>query len=181
MRSRACLPVLVLLLSIPGCAMQRTVIDQSGVDVYPATEDELDFLDHVATLPVATNNDVLHGLFLLEQSDLVGQHYDRYLFEARRRGWIAEEAFPSPNESARIGMIAMAACDLLNIKGGMSMRLFGPFPRACTRELVYLEMIPLRTENQSLSGLEFIDLLSRIEDDMTDGGMIPVFSTGDEK
>ena len=178
MRFKACLPMMVLWLTIPGCVMQRTVIEQSAVDVYPAANDELDFLDHVATLSVATNNDVLHGLFLMQRGDLAGRPYEQRLVEARRRGWIADDASPPPGESARVGMIAIAACDLLDIKGGLTMRVFGLSPRACTRELVYLEMIPLRTENQSLSGLEFIDLLGRIEEDVTGGAMTPEFDTG---
>ena len=55
---------------------------------------------------------------------------------------------------------------IMDIKGGLTMCLLGPSPRYCTRELVYLEIIPNRTENQSLSGLEFIELVSNIEDEM---------------
>ncbi|MCZ6543072.1 MAG: hypothetical protein O6768_05350, partial [Planctomycetota bacterium] len=48
--------------------------------------------------------------------------------------------------------------------GGLTMRLFGPSPRYCTRELIFMDILPQRTEHQSLSGLEFIDLVGRIED-----------------
>ena len=74
-------------------------------------------------------------------------------------------------------MIAMAACDILQIEGGLTMRMFGPSPRYCTRELIYLELIPQRTDYQSLSGLEFIDLLGRIESHLADRTMTPVYNS----
>ncbi len=44
------------------------------------------------------------------------------------------------------------------------MRLLGPSPRYCTRELVFLGILPPRTEHQSLSGLELMDVVGRLED-----------------
>ena len=47
------------------------------------------------------------------------------------------------------------------------MRLFdplvGPLPRYATRELVFMEILPLRTENQILTGAEFVDYLNRLD------------------
>ena len=62
-----------------------------------------------------------------------------------------------------MGMIATATCDILDIRGGVTMHLLGPSGRYATRELIYLDVIPPRTDNQSLSGLEFLDLAGRIE------------------
>ena len=46
------------------------------------------------------------------------------------------------------------------------MRVFGPSPRYCTRELVYTGLLPSRTEFQSISGSAFLELLGTIEDTM---------------
>ena len=85
---------------------------------------------------------------------------------AKERGWIYDPEYDEvpANESAPIGMVAMAACQILQIKGGVTMRIAGPSPRYCTRELVFLEFLPPRSEHQAISGLEFIDLVSRLEE-----------------
>ncbi len=145
-----------------GCATARTVIENSATDRFGADADELDFWDVIATQRVVTNHDALYGL-LLAASGAAPEGYEARLEEARRRGWIAGARTPPANESATVGMIAVAACDLIDAGGGLVMRLLGPAPRSCTREIVYLDLLPPRTENQSMTGLEFIDLLSRIE------------------
>ncbi len=114
-----------------------------------------------------TNHDALHGLLLLADGSDPHETYEQRLANARSRGWIATHAAPPANESAEVGMMAMAVCDILSIKGGLTMRLMGPSPRYCTRELIFLEILPPRSERLSLSGLEFIDLVGRVEDRMT--------------
>ena len=152
--------------AVAGCAIERTMLEDSAVDAFGSVEAELDFWDDLATRRVVTNDDALHGLLLLAGED-GGIDYAARLEAARGRGWLPESTSPPKNESAAVGMIAVAVCDILEIEGGVTMRLLGPLPRYCTRELVFLEIIPGRTENQSLSGLEFIDLAGRVEDAMT--------------
>jgi hypothetical protein len=156
----------VLAFSLAGCAVERTVLEDSAVDAYPGYEAELDFWDELATRSVVTNNDALYGLLLVSGEESPPAEYEGRLTAARARGWLGGEDAPPMNESAAVGLIAVAVCDILDIKGGLTMRVFGPSGRYCTRELVYREYIPRRTDNQSLSGLEFIDLLSRVEDEM---------------
>ncbi len=158
-------PLMILLLAsagMVGCA--RTVLESSAVDDWPGNEAELEYLEALETQRVVTNHDALHGLLLLADGADPHETYEQRLADARQRGWLARDAAPEANESAAIGMMAVAACDILAIKGGLTMRLLGPSPRYCTRELIFLDILPPRTEHQSLSGLEFIDLLGRIED-----------------
>ena len=160
--------VSIVLLGL-GCATQRTTLDRSAVGLYPGEDYELDFWDELTTQPVVTNDDALHGLLLVVAPELVEANYVARLDAARKRGWIGEDTDLPPTESARVGMIAVAVCDILEIQGGVTMRLLGPSPRYCTRELVFRRVIPLRTATQSLTGLEFIDLVGRVEDSMDPG------------
>ncbi|MDY7109956.1 MAG: hypothetical protein SYC29_15095 [Planctomycetota bacterium] len=155
----------VLALALGGCAVERTVLEDSAVDVYPTYEAELDFWDELATRPVVTNSDALYGLLLLSGEASPPAEYEGRVAAARARGWMGGEDAPPMNASAEVGLIAVAVCDILDLEGGLTMRVFGPSGRYCTRELVYREYIPRRTQYQSLSGLEFIDLLSRVEED----------------
>ncbi|MCP3903040.1 MAG: hypothetical protein GY715_05325 [Planctomycetes bacterium] len=166
----ALVPLLLLVLMAGGCTIERMVHDDSAADALGALDDELDFWDEVATRHSVTNNDALHGLLLLagvsEENETENDDisFSRRLRLARERGWIAEDRELPPNETATVGLMAMAVCEILEIPGGLSARVFGPSPRSCTRELIHRRMIPPRTDNQALSGLEFIDLVGRSED-----------------
>jgi hypothetical protein len=145
-----------------GCA--RTVLDSSVVDALPGEELELEYWEQLEAQPVVTNHDALHALLLLADGADPHRTYEARLADARGRGWFRPGDTPAANESASVGMVAVAACEMLSVKGGLTMRLLGPLPRYCTRELVFLEILPPRSEHQSLSGLELIDLLGRLED-----------------
>jgi hypothetical protein len=165
---RGAVAVLALLASLVAAGCTRTVLEDSAIDRFAGPESELDFWDDVSTRSVVTNHDAIHGLLLVAgETPLVD--YEARLAEARRRGWVDGTRRPDENESATVGMIAVAVCDLMGTEGGLTMRVFGPSPRACTREIVFLELIPPRTDNQSLSGLEFIDLVSRVERSVEEG------------
>ena len=158
-------PLMILLLAsagMVGCA--RTMLESSAVDDWPGNEAELEYLEALETQRVVTNHDALHGLLLLADGADPHETYEQRLADARQRGWLAPDASPEANESAAIGMMAVAVCEILEIDGGLTMLFFGPSPRYCTRELIFLDILPPRSEHQSLSGLEFIDLLGRIED-----------------
>ncbi|TVQ55186.1 MAG: hypothetical protein EA377_03930 [Phycisphaerales bacterium] len=168
---RFCLGVFLLLgvLLQNGCAMERTTAESSVVDSYATPDDELDFLDALERRRVVTNHDAIHALLMAAEPEAhedLPTDYESRVNRARQRGWVKEDAELPPNESATVGMIAVAVCDMLEIKGGLTMRVFGPSPRYATRELIFRQILPRRTDNQSMTGLEFIDLLSRVQERM---------------
>ena len=164
MRSKHFIVLFLMILSLGACDMTRTVLDDSAVDTYSTSEAELDYWDDVATRRVITNNDALYGLLLVAGETDPGSDFPARLELAQARGWIDAGAQPPPNASATVGMISMAVCEILDIRGGLTLSLAGYTPRYCTRELVFMEILPPRTEFQSITGLEFIDLISRMED-----------------
>lgn len=163
MSSRYALLLAIGALTLSGCAPGRSWSENSAFDAYPTESDELDFWDDLATRSVVTNNDALYGLLLLADNASARESYQDRVAAAQSAGWLKSDDPPPANESARVGMISLAVCDILEITGGVTMLVFGPSTRYCTRELVYLEVIPPRSENQSLSGLEFVDLVSRVQ------------------
>lgn len=110
-----------------------------------------------------TNNDALHAFFLLQDGEDPHADYAARRREAQRRGWMRHDASELPNAAAKVGWMATAGCVVMQVKGGLSMAVLGPTPRYATRELVYMEVLPLRTENQILSGGEFVDYINRLE------------------
>jgi len=153
--------IVLTLVCAPGCSVNRRSVERSSaVDVRSNVSDELEFWDSVSARPLVTNHDALHGLLLLA-GEQPGSFKDR-LSLARLRGWVDGDEVILANEAARVGLISVACCDLLKIKGGVTRLLFGTSERYCTRELVYRRSLPARSPNQALSGLEFADLMSRV-------------------
>ena len=162
-RRVAGLALFLLMLVSTGCANMRTIQPQSVVDTLGSVDAELDFWDEIATHRAVTNNDALHGLLLAAgETNVVGDA--ARLDAARARGWIGPNQTLEMNETATLGLIAMGASEILGIRGGLTAHLLGPSPRTATRELIFRRLIPRRSDNQSVSGLEFIDIVNRCED-----------------
>lgn len=148
--------------AVTGCA--RTVADASLVERAEIQQDELEFLSELENQAVVTNDDALHGLFLLERGEDPFETYEQRVEEARRLGWLPLKGDPPPaNESATVGMVSVAIVRTAGIKGGITMRVLGPTQRAATRELVFLTVLPDRTARQALTGPEFIEVLGRAD------------------
>ena len=160
-----CSALVILAAALSGCGLtHRTYIYDSASTQFPATDDSLDFWDALESQAVTTNEDALHGLILLTNTDQELGTWDEQVQYAYDRGWIAEGTDPPPpQESAQMGFIAVCVCDVLNVRGGLSMQLLGPTPRYCTRELVHMGLLPGITEHEALTGAEFTALLASVE------------------
>jgi len=154
---------LACLLGTAMCGCARTMVEDSAADHWPAPEDELDFWDDLGERAALTNHDALHGLLLAEDPSASYDSYEAHLAAAVDREWVGSNAHLPANEVAEIGMISVAVCRMLDISGGVTMSILGPSPRYATRELVYLGILPDRSPNQAMTGVEFMDLLRKVE------------------
>lgn len=145
-----------------ACGCQRATVEHPAIQQYPAATQELDYLDALNGQVVVTNDDAMHGLILFADGSDLSTDYAGRVKVAKEKGWVSEGWDRPANESATVGWMAVAGCKITGIEGGLSMRLFGPTPRYATRELIYQGVLPLRTDNQSLSGAEFVDYLNRL-------------------
>ena len=84
---------------------------------------------------------------------------------AREKGWLdGTSGTLEPNESASVGVLSVAGCRILEIQGGLTMRVFGDSPRYCTRELNSMGILPGLTPNEAMTGLEFITFIDSLEE-----------------
>jgi hypothetical protein len=152
-------------MAIGGCTLsQRTTIDTPAAVQFPGDGDSLNFWDALEVQPVTTNDDALHGLLLLVRQEPPATNWEERVAAARALGWIQDDQEPpAPFESAEMGFVAVCLCHVLNVQGGLSLRLWGRVPRYCTRELVHMGLLPGITEHEALSGAEFIALLGNAE------------------
>ncbi len=150
---------------VAGCGLgTRTTIESPAAVQFPASDDSLDFWDALEIQPVTTNDDALHGLLLLAESEPPPATWEERVAAARLLGWIPPDQDPPARfESAQMGFVAVCLAHVLDMQGGLSMRLWGRVPRYCTRELVHMGLIPGITEHEALSGAEFIALLGAVE------------------
>lgn len=147
--------------TIAGCA--RTSVDSSLVARDELRADELEFFAQLDTQPIVTNDDALHALFLFATGEDPHETYEQRVDAARLKGWIPLHDTPPATESVSVGTVAVALTRITGVRGGVTMRLLGPTPRAATRELIFLDVLPDRTEWQALSGAEFVEVLGRAE------------------
>jgi hypothetical protein len=126
----------------------------------------MDFWDGLAVQRAVSNRDAIHALLISfgGRAQGAGSDWMTELKEARQRGWVEADAELVPNETARVGMVARAVCMEAKIKGGATMRAFGPVERYAVKELNYMGWLPDMTSGQSLSGAQMIAVLSKAED-----------------
>ena len=149
-----------LLATVLGC--ERQMAQSSVTDRFPRPEQELDHAESLESTAVVTNNDMLHGFIVFASGEDPWTTYAQRVLDARARGWVPRDWREPANESATVGRMASIASHIVEIRGGLSFMLLGPTPRYALRELMYQDILPPRTENQSLSGLEFTDFLNRL-------------------
>lgn len=148
--------------AVCGTGCQRQMSDTSVTDRFPRAEQELDHHEALESTTVTTNNDMLHGFLVFAVGEDPWTTYSQRVLDARARGWVPSDWREPANESATVGRMASIAAHIVEVRGGLSFMLLGPTPRYALRELVYQDILPARTENQSLSGLEFSDFLNRL-------------------
>jgi hypothetical protein len=152
-----------LTLPLSGC--QRTHL-ASPLVVNHDPDDanaELEFWHALADRPLTTNDEAFHGLIIFSAGSDASKTY------AERVTWLKEHGFLSTgfdrdaDEAVSVGTVAQVLANMLHIKGGLTMHILGAHPRYATKELIYEKILPIRSEQQGLSGVEFVGALSRAE------------------
>ena len=125
---------------------------------------QLDFWHNLAEHPVTSNDEAFHGVLLyLDQNDPAEDYNGRVALLKSRK--LLPDNFDKPAEEAITrGTLAIILVRALEIKGGLIMHVFGPSGRYATRELMYMNLYPPSSPNQTFSGSEFLGIIGRIED-----------------
>ncbi len=152
------------LLSLLGC--QRATVEQRLVLVHGGNQPEaqMEFWHQLADQRRVSNDDAFHGLLLLAEGEDPAASYEERVALLKERGWLYDR-FDEPGDHAVTrGVVATAVARILEIKGGLTMRLVGPVPRYAVRELMYENLYPPSSPRQPFSGTEFLGVISRVED-----------------
>jgi hypothetical protein len=125
---------------------------------------QMEFWHQLETRPITCNDDAFHGLILyLDQSDPNPDYVSR-VSALKSRGLLPASFNGKADEAVTRGTLAVALANALKIKGGLMMHLSPNCDRYATRELVYMDLFPPSTPNQTFSGAEYLGIIGRIED-----------------
>jgi len=152
----------IFIVAVVGC--QGAHVSEPLVKTLGSDDAQLDFWHELATRPVTCNDDAFHGLLLyLDEADPSADYAARV--QALQSRHMLPPGFNSPAEEAVTrGTLAVAISSALNVKGGMMMHLSPGCARYALRELVYMDLYPPSTPNQTFSGAEFLGIIGRMED-----------------
>jgi hypothetical protein len=159
---RAFVPLCVLI--VIGCHSAR-VAQPLTQNLSANTPDaQLEFWHTLAGRPVTSNDEAFHGLLLyVDNQDDAGKYAARVKTLKSRK--MIPQNFNEPAEQAvSRGTLAVAMCRILEIRGGLMMRLTQSQPRYAVRELQFMDLYPVSSSNQTFSGSEFLGVIGRMED-----------------
>lgn len=147
-----------------GCEGTKTASPLiTNYDQQNATAD-LDYWHGLADQPITTNNDAFHGLIELAGDPDTCKTYDERVAWLKDHQYL-DASFDRPaDEATRRGTVAQIICRIKKIDGGLTMHVLGANPRYATRELVYLRIMHPGTEQQALSGIEFVGIIGKAQD-----------------
>jgi hypothetical protein len=152
-----------------GCA--RTAVE-NRIDTAATPRDQVAELDFWHALPgrsAVSNDEGLHGVILFgaeEEAPTLESYEDRVAY-AKERGWLSKGWDESPATAMQRGTLSRALAVICGVEGGVIMRLLGPTSRYAQRELVFEGIMPASTELQTISGLEYIGVISKAQDYLT--------------
>ncbi len=125
---------------------------------------ELDFWHGLADQPITTHNDALHGLIELANGTDPAATYEQRIVWLCEHGYMDWGWYEAHDLAVTRGLVAGVLCRILEIEGGVTMRLIGPHPRYAVRELVYREIMRPGTFQQAMSGIEFVGVIGKARD-----------------
>ena len=125
---------------------------------------QINFWHALADEPVTTNDDAFHGLLLYADQTDDSPDYAARVAKLKARKWLPANFNEPADAGARRGTVAVALMRLLHQRGGVTATILGPTPRYAVRELMFLNVYPPSTPNQSFSGTEFVGIIGAVED-----------------
>jgi hypothetical protein len=161
MRSSLCL---VLVLLTVGCQTARTgkplAKELAGNDA----DAQVNFWHALTEEPVASNDQAFHGLLLYMDGKDDSTDYAGRVTTLKSRNLLPPGFEDTADAGVRRGTLAVAIMRMIKEKGGVTTRLIGPIPRYAVRELMFINVYPPSTPNQTFTGNEFVGIIGRVED-----------------
>lgn len=156
--------IIVLAGFLVGCKSAQVAQPLTGKLAGSDPESQLEFWHTLAERPITSNDEAFHGILLFAEGKDDAKSYDERV-EALRTRKMLPTGFKEPaNQAISRGTLAVAITRAAQIKGGVMLHVMPNSPRYATRELMYMDLYPPSSPNQTFSGAEFLGIIGRIED-----------------
>jgi len=149
---------------LPGCQSAQVAQPLTGELAGNAPEDQMAFWHTLAERDLTSNDEAFHALLLFVDGQDDAADYVSRVDALKTRGMLHDDFDEPADHAVTRGTLAVAITKILNIEGGVVMRVFGPSPRYATRELQYQGVYPTSSPQQTFSGDQFVSLIGRVED-----------------
>ena len=147
-----------------GCSSAKVAQPLTGKLGGSDPDAQMEFWHSLADQPLTSNDEAFHGLLLyLDGEDPAADYAGRVRVMKDRR--LLDRGFDQPaGQAVQRGTLATALVRALKVRGGVFQRLTNDHPRYAVRELMYLDLYPPSSPQQTFSGTEFLGIMGRIED-----------------
>jgi hypothetical protein len=156
--------LLMCLSLLGGCQAahvpQTVVAAHSGDDAGA----QLDFWHELAERKLTSNDDAFHGLLLYLDNTDPATSYSQRVATLSARGLLPPHFSEPADLAIERGTLAYAIVKTLRLRGGWVMHVFGNSPRYAVKELVYDDIFPPSSPQQTFSGSEFVGVIGMLED-----------------
>lgn len=125
---------------------------------------QMEFWHSLYDQPVTSTDDAFHALLLFSDEQDPAEDYGDRVRLFQKRGWIPDNFATPANQAITRGTVAVILTKLLNIKGGLTIKMIGNHPRYAVRELRFVGLYPPSSPHQTFTGVQFASLMGRVED-----------------
>jgi hypothetical protein len=164
MRTNSTIVVMLIAAAVCGCqsAHETKPMPQKMFSSEP--DAQMDFWHELAGRKLTSNDEAFHGLLLYLDGKDDAKDYAGRVAALKSRGMLPKGFDRPSDEAVTRGTLSVSLCKILQIKGGLMMRMVGPMPRYASRELEYRGVYPPSTPQQTFSGTEFVGVIGKLDD-----------------
>lgn len=156
--------VVLLMLCAAGCTSHPPSQALAPEFAKNDPDAQIEFWHALPERKAVSNDEAFHALLLFVDGEDAGADYASRVQRLKEKKMLPAGFSETPATALRRGTLAVALARALEIKGGLTMHLFGVSPRYATRELQYAGLYPPSSPQQTFSGPEFLGIIGRAED-----------------
>ncbi len=147
----------------------------------PEGEQSPGFLDRISSQETVSENDAMRGLLMLLSGQDEAQTFTQRVEDLQKRGVVSSSWSFQADRPITKGRLAYMIYQACKIPGGVILTLAGPSQRYCLRELQYRGMMAQGTFYTSVSGMEYVAVLSRADTWLETGDIPAIIRTSWDK
>lgn len=125
--------------------------------------DSAAFLDRMSSQSYVTEAEAVEGIrLILQKEDKVS--FAKAIDELQTAGIVSDRWRFKADDHATKGMVAYMVYQMCNIRGGMTLMVFGPSRRYCLKELQFRGLMGEGLSYNAVTGMEFVSVLTRADE-----------------